>query len=304
MVSDGAAAVLVCQNKKHPKQVTLRADKCGKKENVALDLTGSVASQGQALGAQGADITGTEVGLGHVCPHDAARKLVLSKFSVPPNSPYEPQRGLLRERQGGGCRTLDGNQAACQASFQNDDPFASVETPPASSCFYLNGRCLPCTLRAERRGACTNTCLRSRPTCGDATRTVFAGGPGSSACEQFATQGDCLKAWHIGNLDLDHAASCYWTGSQCEGCGLRHATMGDCTETCNGPYTCKDAARVVLAKGSSACGAYNADQTTCEKAFHVGKEGVATCWYDAAKTTCRGCGLRHELAGRCSNTCL
>jgi hypothetical protein len=302
-----AGAVLVCQNKKKAKLVALRGNACRKKENVALDLSGAVGSQGKTLTDQEQSLAAAETTLGYVCPNDATRKLVLSKFAIPPNSPLIPTRGAIRERAGGGCRTLDGNQAACDTSFQNNDPFTSNGDPPASSCFYFKGKCLSCTFRAAGRGGCANSCLKPRPTCADATRTVFAGGPGGDACRPFTTQVECEKAWHVGSLDLDHAATCYWTGSGCQGCGPRHANAGDCTETCSAlGHVCKDPSRVTFVPGrsSSACHTYNADQTNCEKSFHFGRDGVATCWFDAASTLCNGCGLRWEAAGKCTNTCL
>jgi hypothetical protein len=301
-----AGAVLICQNKKKPKLVALRGDKCGKKENVALDLSNTITTQGQTLTQQGQSLTALETQLGFVCPNDATRKLVASKFAAPPSSPYEPRRGLIREREGGGCRTLDGNQAACTASFQNNDPFSSTEAPAVSSCFYFKGKCLPCNLRAEARMACSNSCLK-RPTCGDPTRTVFVGGAGSDACQQMKTQVDCEKAWHLGALDIEHAASCYWTGTACQGCGPRHASAGDCVETCTAlAHVCKDPSRVtfVPATDNNACHTFNANQTNCEKAFHLGKDGISTCWFDATTTNCNGCGLRWEGTGKCSNTCL
>jgi hypothetical protein len=301
-------AVLVCQNKKKAKQVALRADRCTKKENVALDLTGTVAAQGQMLTDQGQTLAGTESGIGLVCPGDPARKLVLSHFATPPNLNLEPRRGLIRERPGGGCRSLDGNQTACVASFQNNDSFFDNEEVTVSACFYAKGLCLPCTLRAANRGGCANACFPPRPTCAaDPSRTRFVGGPNADACTFLATQGDCEKAWHVAFSDTTHASSCYWTGTACKGCGPFHENKGDCTNTCGAtPHPCKDGARVTFAggPGRNPCSTYDGNQAGCEQAYHRGSDGLATCWYDTAAAKCHGCGQRWELAGKCTNSCI
>jgi len=152
----------------------------------------------------------------------------------------------VNERPGGGCRTLDGNQAACVAAFQNGDPFTTREIPQALPCFYIHGKCLPCQPRAEGSQACRNSCFPP-PVCADATRTLFAGGPGSDSCRSSTTQVDCEKTWHVGGIERPlSAATCYWTGTQCNGCGPRHRNAGDCTNSCAPGLThpsCKDPAR-------------------------------------------------------------
>jgi hypothetical protein len=138
----------------------------------------------------------------------------------------------------GGCRTHDGNQAACEKAW-------AISEEGATSCFFFKNMCLPCADCGERPGACQNTC---RPplnvTCpNDPTRTVFAGGPGTQACQKFTTQEECEQAFHA-NFRLD-PASCFWQGGQCRGCGPNNENDGDGTNTCR-VTGCADASRTTL----------------------------------------------------------
>jgi len=302
-----AGAVLVCQSKKKTDLAVLRADRCKKKENVALDLSNVLDMQASAAADQSTRLTSAQVDYGITCPGDPTRTLVESKFSRGTTT------GAIQERPGGGCRTLDGNQASCVKAFQNNDPFADRREWRASSCLYHKGLCLPCTDSVTRRGGCVNTCIGAAPTCADPTRTVFLGGPSGDVCQDPKTQVDCEKSWHLGRLSPGHpSASCYWTGTACRGCGPRHANQGDCTNTCDTtPHpTCKDAARTTFVGGPRAdtahtCKNFNGNQAMCEVSYHVTGEGTAaTCWYDTAGAQCLGCGLRWELIGKCNNTCL
>jgi hypothetical protein len=296
-----ARAAVVCQKKKH---VTLRAKTCRKGEQLVADVTNAVASHTTDLTTQGAELDELKLQLGFTCSNDPGRKLVVSKFTGPVF-----YSGALTEKAGGGCRSLDGNQTACTAAFQNGDPFGDLGTPAAQSCFYFKGRCLPCQSRADATGGCHNTCVGPAVQCADATRTTFAGGPANDACERFGVQADCEKAWHVGRLGAQPlAATCYWNGA-CHGCGPHHSAAGDCTNSCTpGPLvTCKDATRVTFAggRGSNPCGSHDNDQAGCLKAYHFGRDGIpAPCWYDTGDNHCRGCGLRFEVAGLCTNTCL
>jgi hypothetical protein len=297
-----ASAVVLCQNKRNPKAVVLRT-KCTKRETTAIDLSTVLGDQGHALTDQGNALADAERQLGRLCVGDPGRKLVASKFSG------GTARGAFRERAGGGCRSLGTDQAACDASFQNDDLFTSHDEAPAASCFFLHHACYPCLNRVVAHGACHNTCEGPLPTCADATRTTFAGGPDGDACARFKTQPDCEKAFHVGGIDNGHrVASCWWNATKCQGCGPRNLNAAKCTNTCDpaaAKATCKDAGRTLYAGGpeNDACTTYNGDQANCDLAWHEGAEGVAaTCWYDGTK--CRGCGRRYELTGRCSNSCI
>jgi hypothetical protein len=302
-----AGAVLVCQNKRKAKLVAFRADKCTKKENVAIDLSNVLAMQTSASADQGTRLGIVQPDFGATCPGSPSLTLAASNFS-----PRGVTRTVARERPGGGCRTLDGNQAACLKTFQTNDPFANRREFPASSCFFFKGFCLPCTDNVAKRAECTNACI-AKTTCADPTRTVFLGGFGGDACKDPKTQVDCEKSWHIGRLDVVHrAASCYWTGTACRGCGPSHANQLDCTNTCDTtPHpTCKDAARTMFLGGPNAstakkCKKFNGNQAMCEVSYHVTGEGTAaTCWYETTANQCLGCGLRWETVGKCNNTCL
>jgi len=296
-----AHAVVVCQRKQ---KLTLRADQCKTKETQVADLS-AVVARGTDLTARAPQVDSVKLQLGFACPGAPSLKLVASNFDSDPHD-----GSLIVERAGGGCRSLDGNQAACVASFQNGDPFDDRRDPQATPCFFFNNQCLPCSLRAEGLGhVCPNTCTPP-PTCADATRTVFAGGSDIEACQQFEVQADCEKAWHAGGNPTALAASCFWTGSACEGCGPHNQNKGSCTNTCAPSLThptCKDPTRVTFAGGpqSDACEQFNGNQANCEKAYHEGGDGIAaSCWFQTSSTNCNGCGLRHELAGDCTNTCL
>jgi hypothetical protein len=308
-VAPSLRAAVVCQSKKNAKRIALRAEKCTKKENVAVDFA-TVGTQAATSTDQASRLGSVEPAIGLVCAGDPSRTLVESKF-MPRDAPLA--RGSVRERLGGGCRTLDGNQTACEKSFQNGDPFSDNLESPATACFYHKGLCLPCVDRLNNAAGCTNTCNHVAPTCADATRTMLVGGPRSDACQSLTTQPDCEKAWHVGALDVAHpAASCYWTGSACRGCGPRHLNQGDCTNTCapTAAPTCKDATRTVFVGGTNGdtahrCRKFNGNQSMCQTAFHKTGEGsVASCWYDLHQNRCRGCGLRFELIGLCNNTCI
>ncbi len=283
----------------------MRSDKCAKKETLVADIA-TITTRGNDLTQRGTQLGAAKLQLGFTCPGDPSRKLVPSVFVG-----QVRDGSAVTERPGGGCRTLDGNQAACVAAFQNGDPFSDRIDSPAASCFFFRGKCQPCQPRAEGLArACTNTCSPP-PKCADATRTVFSGGPDIDACRQFNTQVDCEKAWHVPGRDrTNSAASCFWNGTACRGCGPFHRDAGDCTNSCAPGVThptCKDPARVTFAGGpdSDACTTFNGNQVNCEKAFHEGSDGIAaTCWFETSSTDCKGCGLRHELAGHCTNTCL
>jgi hypothetical protein len=298
-----ARAAVVCQTK-HGGHVTLRADKCLKKETVVLDLTGTLSTQDAALADQGARLDATRTLIGATCPADPSLTLVASHFVGP-----RPQ-GQFVERLGGGCRTLDGNQAACQKSFQNDDAFADTNLGEVASCFYLNGRCFPCLATFASTGGCTNACTGTHVACADPTRTTALGGDGDGLCRKLGNQAECEKAWHV---SVDNPGqpptSCYWNGSQCRGCGANNEGKGNCTNACAPPLQkppCADATRTTFVRGpDEACGQFDSSQANCLKAYHVGGEGIAApCWYDTAQTRCRGCGFQHELAGDCTNSCL
>jgi hypothetical protein len=66
-------------------------------------------------------------------------------------------------------------------------------------------------------------------TCADATRTEFVGGPGTGPCRDLPDQPACEAAWHIGNAG---AATCYWDGFECRGCGPNNEGNGECANTC------------------------------------------------------------------------
>jgi hypothetical protein len=150
-----------------------------------------------------------------------------------------------------------------------------------------------------------NTC----PVCAaDPSRTVFAGGPGTSACQQYTgNQAACETAFHYDQYG--HPTSCYFTDlGDCQGCGLNNFANGECQNTCVvGPPTCeKDPSRTIFAggPGTGACGQFDGDPASCLKAFHRGQQGgIASCFYDESADQCLGCGIGNSGSGQCLNTC-
>ena len=74
----------------------------------------------------------------------------------------------------------------------------------------------------------------SAQTCEDPARTVFAGGPGSEGCLQFADRTSCEEAWVDGH---NGPASCYFDGAVggCFGCGPNNENAGLCANSCTEP---------------------------------------------------------------------
>jgi hypothetical protein len=202
--------------------------------------------------------------------------------------------------QGGACRQFDGNQSACVQAFTLGDT-------GVASCFYRSqdGTCRGCGPENEGDGRCTNVC-RSAPPCEkDLSRTIFAGGPDTGACRQFdADPTSCNLAYHQGG---DNVVSSCFSGMECVPCGDRTGPSPTlCINACVPPPTCLDASRTVFAggPGSGACQNFDGDQVGCEQAFHLGEDGVASCFYDVAEDRCRGCGSNNEGDGDCTNTCV
>ena len=72
-------------------------------------------------------------------------------------------------------------------------------------------------------------CPQSQPGfCADPLRTLRAGGEGSSGCRDI-DPADCLIAWVDGGSG---AASCFYGGGSCRGCGPRNESAGRCVNSC------------------------------------------------------------------------
>jgi len=216
-----------------------------------------------------------------------------------PSCPNDPSRTIFA---GGpnthACEQFDGNQAACEAAFH------LTAYGVVASCFYDSGNCRGCGPNNEQDALCTNTC--APPPCpGDATRTVFAGGPNESACHQFdGLPAACAMAYHLSQND---PASCYYdsNSAECRGCGATNQASGNCTNTC--AKCLNDPSRTTYAGGpnTDACHQYDGDQATCEKAFHASQYGQwDSCFYDTSFNECRGCGPHNRGNGDCVDTCL
>ena len=203
--------------------------------------------------------------------------------------------------QNQGCRDfgLVVGTASCEIAF-------TIGRGGAASCFYDSGAddCRGCGPPNEADGECINTCRSGPVACpADPTRTVFAGGPQTSACRQFdGDQPACESAFHLG---LCGVASCFYSGGDCLGCGAMNELNGSCSNTCNPPSCPGDISRTIFAGGpqTSACHQFDGNQPLCAQAFHLGQGGVASCYYDVPADECRGCGPSNQENGDCVNSC-
>jgi hypothetical protein len=188
------------------------------------------------------------------------------------------------------CRQYGDDQVTCEKAYH-------LGKAGVATCFFDGSQCLGCGPSNEG-SQCTNTCVPPPP-CADASRTNFVGGPDNGACRQLSTEGECIAAYHRG---LSGIASCYWTGSECAGCGSGNESGGACTNTCRPAPSCADGTRAVFAGGpfSGACQQYLTEDD-CEIAYHQGLAGNASCYWNGSQ--CFGCGPENEGNGECINTC-
>ncbi len=77
-----------------------------------------------------------------------------------------------------------------------------------------------------------------------------------------------------------------------------------------GQLVCEnDPSRTIFAGGpgdgqnGGACRQFDGNQALCNQAFHLGGDGLASCFYDATEMECRGCGSNNEGSLLCTNTC-
>jgi hypothetical protein len=212
----------------------------------------------------------------------------------PPACPSDPTRTIFA---GGpntqACHQFDGDQGSCEQAF-------ALGAAGVASCFYDFGSCSGCG--PNNLGDCTNTC--APPTCpGDVTRTIFAGGPQTSACHTFdGNQTNCEKAYHQGDGGI--VASCYYDtdDDECFGCGPNNEEAGNCTNTC--PVCQNDPTRT-FAGGpfSSGCSDLDGDQSACQAAFQFDDFGHSvSCFYDGGN--CQPCDPSNFSTGDCRNSCV
>jgi hypothetical protein len=135
------------------------------------------------------------------------------------------------------------------------------------------------------------------------TRTIFAGGPQTSACHTFdGNQTNCEKAYHQGDGGI--VASCYYDtdDDECFGCGPNNEEAGNCTNTC--PVCQNDPTRT-FAGGpfSSGCSDLDGDQSACQAAFQFDDFGHSvSCFYDGGN--CQPCDPSNFSTGDCRNSCV
>ena len=277
-----ADAAQMCQVGK-TKQVRLRAGSCRKKETSLFDT----ATSASAVADLQARATRTETSLAQTCPDDPTRTLI---------SPNRDTNGLLFMLGYVGfslCRTLDGNQAACNASFE---PGAYG----AAACAYVAGKCLTCDLVLDAAGVCRNTCMPAL-TCADVTRPTRVG-----SCEDVATQPACQAAFTLSldyatPTDVVRAASCFWDGAACKRCDPERTSAGSCSNSCVGASDLPVCRAAGHAFGH--CSALNGNPAACNMTYELSRYGTQTCWYDVGPGDCNGCDPVAESQGKCTNGC-
>jgi hypothetical protein len=193
----------------------------------------------------------------------------------------------------GACHVYDDDPTNCEKAFH-------MSPCGPASCFYDSGSCNGCGANNREQGFCVNTCIEGAPSCpGDATRTIFAGYAGSSACTNLSFSPTlCNQAFHIGGDGI--AASCFHDGSDCLGCGPNNLSSGLCQNTC--PVCEGNPARDTFAGGPGSQGCSNlSTQSSCEGAFVIGDNRTSnSCAWDGG---CFGCGPQNHNDGLCSNEC-
>ena len=206
-----------------------------------------------------------------------------------------PNQGPSAGRSGA-CQSI-GDEPTCEKAFHRD------QNGNVASCAWDGSVCRGCGPGGG--GGCINTCVLPPPCLGDPNRTVFAGGPGINACMAFGTEGSCEEAWH--KTFFGTAASCFWDGFDCRGCGGLEGIA--CTNTCSPPPVCLSDPNRTLFVGGPEQGACQAlgNEPTCESAFHRGFTGTASsCFWDPNTPGCFGCGpggSGQSSGVPCTDTC-
>jgi hypothetical protein len=143
----------------------------------------------------------------------------------------------------------------------------------------------------------------------DPSRTLFAGGPGTDACDNINDQTTCEKSFH--RSGAGQLAPCVWTsGNGCFGntANFEDSAPASC-DTLPEPQTCIDPTRTIALTGGlgggprvEACREMS-DEESCEMAWHTTRKGVgiACCWDG---TDCVG-SVNGFYSGTCThgNTC-
>ena len=104
--------------------------------------------------------------------------------------------------------------------------------PCVTTICALDSFCCEAQWDTPCRGAVFDVCGSSdcAPPCEGDPSLTFVGGPGRMACRGLADQSACEGAYHA-TINFT-AATCFWTGSECRGCGPSNADAGACTNTC------------------------------------------------------------------------
>lgn len=278
-----AEAAVVCR--RGAKKVRLRAEACKAKETLVFDTSevgverGRVDQNAGRLDDQGQRVEGLEATFSQTCPGDAARRVApITIFNGPGT---------------GGCRTHDGDQAACEQAFQ-------LHEGGGAACTYLGGNCVPCHLGLDIAGFCENVC---NPTsCIDPARIVPV-----TSCNGVAGQPACEQAWTItGGFPTTEqyvkGTTCYWDAIMldCRTCGPSQISEGKCQNTCLAPEDIPACAAAGRTYGD--CGALDGNQAGCLATYEFGEQaGTHTCWYDAGQ--CEPCLPEDEFQGKCANLC-
>ena len=145
--------------------------------------------------------------------------------------PGDPTRTVFAGYPGdGGCHKFDASPSSCEGAFIDGGNLRPT------SCYYDSdlSECRGCGPQNQSDGACTNECA----TCDhDPSRTIFLGGPGTSACTLFDGNAFlCNQAYHLGGQCSEYSSCFYDVDSGgCLGCGPSNEAAGLCSNTCSAP---------------------------------------------------------------------
>jgi len=211
---------------------------------------------------------------------------------------HDPSRTVFAgSRNSSACHQFDADPIACAAAYHHG-------SDGIASCYFsvTGGDCQGCGSTNQGDGRCVNSCAFGAFECEqDPSRTIFVGGPNTSACDVFTDQPTCETAFHQ-SYGL-RPTSCWWDvdGERCRGCGPGNA--GKCINTCaEGPLSCANDASRSFVGGPSTGACFDLeDENACLSAYHLGRCGASSCYWSGVN--CQGCGPTNYQSVQCFNTC-
>jgi len=184
----------------------------------------------------------------------------------------------------GGCRHLDGDEAACAIAYEE---YAGEP----DSCVFVAGECLSSAMAGEVGVIAPNVCTPPPPECDGDPARVYAGN-----CNLLAEDQDACEMSY--EASGGGAVGCEFPFDFCVSCAI---PQPGCVNACDPPACSGEPARVLAGVGGEQCRAFDGDPGGCAGAFVVTRCGEAPCIYDADAGECRAC--RIDDPDGCANTC-